>query len=57
MKLSLHPNPGNGMTWELTLEVAGVEFGTEVGERKVAARKEQERKDTQVTYSEVEPWE
>lgn len=36
MKLSLHPNPGNGMTWELTLEVSGLEFAVEAGLRRRA---------------------
>ena len=33
MKLTLHPDPGNGRHWRLTLEVAGVELYSDVASR------------------------
>lgn len=32
MKLALHPDPGTGRHWRVTLEVAGVELYTDVAE-------------------------
>jgi hypothetical protein len=33
MKMTLHPDPGTGHSWRLTLEVGDVEFSADIEER------------------------